>query len=96
MARTHQAYRGQIGGRVMTALIDPRLAFLACASARLKLVEEGVMSLDEAMSPDFIELFRSVAQITCHYEREIMDRMGAVHRKMRERQFRAWRWRCRP
>jgi hypothetical protein len=80
----------------MMARVDPRLAFLACASARLTLVEEGLLSIDEAMSPDFIEWFRSVAQITCHCEREIMDRMDAVHREMRERQLRAWRWRCRP
>jgi len=32
----------------MNALVDPRLAFLARASARLILVESGEMDLDEA------------------------------------------------
>jgi len=32
----------------MNALVDPRLAFLARASARLVLVEVGEMNLDEA------------------------------------------------
>ena len=32
----------------MNALVDPRLAFLARASARLILVEAGEMDLDEA------------------------------------------------
>lgn len=72
--------------------IDPRLAFLACASARLDLVEAGAMELDEALSPDFIEQFRSIAEITCHCEREILQRMEAVHRKPPEQQLRGGRW----
>jgi len=40
----------------MNALVDPRLAFLARASARLVLVESGAMDLDEA----FDELIESV------------------------------------
>jgi hypothetical protein len=46
----------------MMARVDPRLAFLACASARLTLVEEGVLTLDEALDDAFIERFRAVAE----------------------------------
>jgi hypothetical protein len=38
----------------MNALVDPRLAFLARASARLVLVEVGAMDLNEAFD-DLIE-----------------------------------------
>jgi hypothetical protein len=35
--------------------VDPRLAFLARAGARLILVEEGLMTLEEAVDAAFIE-----------------------------------------
>ena len=63
----------------MTCLIDPRLAFLACASARLMLVEEGVLSLDEAVDDAFIEQFRAIAEITCHCEREMIERWERLY-----------------
>jgi len=73
-------------------LIDPRLAFLACASARLVLVEEGVMSIDEAFDRDFVELFREIGRLTCSCDRAIMERMDAVHLKIRREWLRDWRW----
>jgi hypothetical protein len=72
--------------------IDPRLAFLACASARLMLVESGAMTLDEALDDAFIEQFRSVAEITCRCERETLAAFDRAHRQLCERRFRAWRW----
>jgi hypothetical protein len=63
----------------MTARIDPRLAFLACAGARLMLVEEGVMTLDEAVDNAFVENFRAIAQITCHCERETLEQWDRLY-----------------
>ena len=80
----------------MTARVDPRMALLLSCAIRFELVERDEMTLDEALDHNLIEQFRAIAEITCHCEREIMDRMDAVHREMRERQLRAWRWRCRP
>jgi hypothetical protein len=71
--------------------IDPRLAFLACASARLMLVEEGAMTLDEALDAEFIERFREIGGLVCHCELETMQNFDRIHREMRERQLRAWR-----
>jgi hypothetical protein len=73
-------------------LIDLRLAFLACASARLDLIERGLMDLDEAFSRDFVEGFREIGALTCTCEREILDRLEAHHRQMREQCLRKW-WR---
>jgi hypothetical protein len=78
---------------VSSNLVDPRLAFLACAAARCALVETGAMSLDEAMSAEFVDRFRALARISCHCEREIMAHIDAEHRKIRERALMDWRWR---
>jgi hypothetical protein len=48
--------------------IDERLAFLACAGARLALIEEGLLSIDEAFNPAFVERFRKIGRLTCHCE----------------------------
>lgn len=72
----------------MTAPVDPRLAFLACASARLMLVEEGVMSLDEALDNAFIERFRAIAEITCRCEREMLEQWEPLHPHQRSRSYR--------
>jgi hypothetical protein len=72
-------------------LIDPRLAFLACCSARHDLVVIDAMTLDEALSADFIEQFRSVAEICCGCERAIMQRWDAIYREQRQQDFRGWR-----
>ena len=72
----------------MTAPVDPRLAFLACASARLMLVEEGVMSLDEALDNAFIERFRAIAEITCRCEREMLEQWERLYPHQRSRSFR--------
>jgi hypothetical protein len=79
----------------MTARVDPRLCFLACAAARFDLVEAGAMTLDEALDTEFVERFRAIAQINCHCECEIMQRMEVAHRKVREQPLRDWRWKCR-
>jgi hypothetical protein len=76
--------------------IDPRLAFLACAGARLDLVEAGAITLDEALDDEFIERFRSVAEITCRCEREILDAFDRVHRQLSEQRLLDWRWSRRP
>jgi hypothetical protein len=68
--------------------VDPRLAFLACASARLILVEEGVMSLDEALDDAFIERFRSVAGIVCRCESEMLEHWEPLHPHQRSRSYR--------
>jgi hypothetical protein len=73
--------------------IDLRLAFLACASARLALIEEGVMSLDEAFDDAFVENFRAIAGIVCRCEREMLDAFERQHRQLSEQRLRAWRWR---
>jgi hypothetical protein len=63
--------------------IDPRLAFLACASARYFLVDQGEMSVDQAVDAPFVDQFRKIAGLTCWCEYETMQRMEAVHRRMR-------------
>jgi len=71
--------------------IDPRLAFLACAAARFDLVEAGVLSIGEAVDPEFIENFRRVFRLVCYCERRIMGNFGRVHGQDREAKLRAWR-----
>jgi hypothetical protein len=73
--------------------IDPRLAFLACASARLDLVVVGAMDLDDAFSRHFVERFREIGRLACHCERQTMQAMDAAHRRLCEERLRAWRWR---
>jgi hypothetical protein len=63
--------------------IDERLAFFACVGARLMLIEEGLLSIDEAFDPAFVERFRRIGRLTCHCERETMRRFDAEHRTMR-------------
>jgi hypothetical protein len=77
---------------IMTARVDLRLAFLACASARFDLVEAGAMDLDEALDHAFVERFRAIAAITCHCEREIIRHFDEIDRKRREQQLMDWRW----
>ncbi len=80
------------------AMIDPRLAFLACAAARFDLVEAGVMDLDEAFSREFVERFREIGRLSCWCDRQIVLRIQAMeeaHRRLCEQRLRAWR-RSRP
>jgi hypothetical protein len=72
--------------------IDLRLAFLAIASARLELVEAGVMTLDEAVDAEFIERFRAIAEISCRCEKAIMERFDRVYWEIADRRLREWRW----
>ena len=55
------------------------------------LVEEGVMSISEAVDLEFVERFRVVFRLTCHCEREIVARMDAIQQTMRARRLGAWR-----
>jgi hypothetical protein len=76
----------------MSPLIDPRLAFLACASARLALFESGAIDLDEAVDRAFIERFRRIAGLTCHCDREILAVFEREYWRLAEQQLRDWRW----
>jgi hypothetical protein len=69
--------------------IDERLAFLACAGARLVLIEEGLLSIDEAFDPAFVERFRKIGRLTCHCEKT-MHRVDAEHRTMRLTAYLKW------
>jgi hypothetical protein len=76
----------------MTDTIDPRLAFLACASARLNLVEIGEMELDTAFA-ELVPAFREItAPCTCDREMlarwEQLDREAGRVRSRRKRQQR--------
>jgi hypothetical protein len=70
--------------------IDERLAFLACAGARLLLIEEGLLSIDEAFDPAFVERFRKIGRLTCHCERETLRRFDAEHRTMHLAAYLKW------
>jgi len=52
------------------------------------LVEEGVMSLDEALDNAFIERFRAIAEITCRCEREMLEQWEPLHPHQRSRSYR--------
>jgi hypothetical protein len=68
------------------------LAFLACAAARLMLVEEGCMTIDEAFDPPFVETFRFLGRLTCYCDLERMKAFDRIHRQMRERELQDWRF----
>ena len=70
--------------------IDDRLAFLACAGARLALIEEGLLSIDEAFDPAFVERFRKIGRLTCHCERETTRQFDAEYRTMRLAVYLKW------
>lgn len=59
--------------------IDQRLAFLACAAARLDLVEAGVLTLDEALDDAFVEKFREIAEIPCRCQLEVIERWDRLY-----------------
>ena len=62
----------------MNALVDPRLAFLARASARLVLVEGGELELDEA--------FDDVIECVCNCRRwPLAEQWERTHPPLRRR-----------
>jgi hypothetical protein len=75
------------------SMVDPRLAFLARASARLILVEVGEMDLDTAFA-ELVPAFREItAPCTCDREMlarwEQLDRAaGRLPRRRQQRQQR--------
>jgi hypothetical protein len=75
-------------------MVDPRLAFLARASARLVLVECGEMDLETAFA-DLVPTFREItAPCTCDREMlarwERLDRVsGRAPRRRQQQQRRA-------
>lgn len=71
--------------------IDPRLAFFACASARLTLIEEGCLSLDQAFDRGFVEKFRELGRLTCWCERRIKENFDHLYRHDREQRLAQWR-----
>jgi hypothetical protein len=75
------------------SMVDPRLAFLARASARLILVEVGEMDLDTAFA-ELVPAFREItAPCTCDREMllrwEQLDREAGRLRPRRQQQRRA-------
>jgi hypothetical protein len=71
--------------------VDPRLAFLLRAAAKLHLVECCHQDLDTAFA-DLVPAFREIAVPPCQCEREILDRMDAIHQEIFERRLQEWRW----
>jgi hypothetical protein len=71
-------------GAAMTAhpTIDPRLAFLARASAWLALIEAGTANLDAAIE-SLGAMFCDFAMPPCQCEREILDRWGRNYQEWR-------------
>ena len=63
----------------MNALVDPRLVFLARASARLALIEVGEMDLDEA----FDDLVESICDCRRWPLAEQWERTHPPHRRRR-------------
>jgi hypothetical protein len=62
--------------------LDSRIAFLACASARLLLFEVGEIDITEAFD-GLIEPFRTL--FPCQCERELVDRWERNYRPRRGR-----------
>jgi len=62
--------------------IDPRLAFLARASAWLALIEAGIADLDAAIE-SLAPMFRDFAISPCQCEREILDRWESNYQEWR-------------
>jgi len=71
-------------------MVDPRLALLLRASAKLDLIEACLESLEHAFD-DISRGFCLLDPCTC--EREILDSFERIDRKIRERRLRDWRWR---
>jgi hypothetical protein len=63
----------------MTARVDPRMALLLSCAIRFELVERDEMTLDEALDHNLIEQFRAIAEITCHCEREMIERWERLY-----------------
>jgi hypothetical protein len=63
----------------MSAFVDPRLAFLARASARLALVEIGEMGVDEAFHGLLVESPCSICACRWRWVEDLVERWERTH-----------------
>jgi hypothetical protein len=70
--------------------VDSRLAFLARATAKFYLVQNGFEDLDQAFA-DLHHAFHVIAPCPC--DRATLDAWEGLDREIRQRQLREWRWR---
>jgi hypothetical protein len=70
--------------------VDPGLAFLARAAAKLELVEAGLEDVDAAIV-DLVHALRMMAPCPC--ERETLAFFERRDREIRQHRLRQWRWR---
>jgi hypothetical protein len=70
----------------MTSQVDPRLALLLRAAAKLHLVESGYQDLDTAFA-DLVSAFREI--LPCQCEREILDNFSRCEQRLARHRRRA-------
>lgn len=70
--------------------VDPRLAFLARAAAKLHLIEAGYVDVAFA---DLVPAFRAICVPPCRCEREILNAFERRDLEVRQQWLRNWRWR---
>jgi hypothetical protein len=70
--------------------VDPRLAFLLRAAAKLILVESCHLDLDTAFA-DLVPAFKAIAVPPCTCERQTLDAWERYDQKIRRERLRNWR-----
>ena len=71
--------------------IDPRLAWLGRASARLVLVEAGMIDLDDALDDHFVADLLDAIPTVCPCYSAQCRHFDRIRLELRQEQFRRWR-----